>query len=288
MGIEVTTLPWYRMTTLQCGMGDALLVRCGTVNEIREAAKKYPDMHILGGGSNTVGSDKDNITVLRLKCPGNPVEQTGDDKSGLFRIHAAASLAEVVLHLARLGRGGLAALAGIPGTVGGAAAMNAGANGREIAEFITGMEGISLQNGQPWRWQPEHGGFAYRTSPRPSRVAITAITLQLPTVNPEAEINAIMEERKRRAKVTPPGRSAGSVFRNPADAPPAGKLLEAAGCKGLTQGNLSVSAQHANWIVNLTAEAARAADADSLVKIMQEKVLAHSGIKLQCEWKFLP
>ena len=110
--------------------------------------------------------------------------------------------------------------------------------------------------------------------------------LRLRQVEPESEMAAVTAEKQRRARVTPSGFSAGSVFRNPPEAP-AGKMLEEAGCKGLVQGNLMVSCQHANWIVNPTREPASAEDALRLTEIMADKVLASHGVRLQCEWKFI-
>ena len=289
MGIEVSIFPWYRLNTLRCGTGSALLVQCTGAEDIRNAAEKYPGLKIIGGGSNTVGSDRDNIPVLQLKSPENPIEQTGVDADGcaLFNIHAAASFPETIMKLAKLGWGGMAPLSGIPGRIGGAAAMNAGANGAETADFITRMEGVSLQDGGDWLWNRENGGFGYRTSPRPEHVVLTAITIRLKPVAAADEVQAIMAERRRRSRVTPPGHSAGSVFRNPPDAPAAGMLLENAGCKGLTAGRLIVSPHHANWIVNPTGEAAAASDAAELVTVMQRKVAEKNGINLHCEWRFV-
>ena len=166
--------------------------------------------------------------------------------------------------------------------------MNAGANRFEISQFVTAMDGIDIREGTPWSWrkcEENASDWSYRTSPVPKTVLVTSAEFQLESVSPESELMLIQSERQRRKNVTPRGLSCGSVFRNPPEAP-AGKLLEQAGCKGLSVGVFSVSEQHANWIVNLSGRPGRAEDCITLVNEMRRRVEAQTGIVLRTEWRF--
>jgi len=181
----------------------------------------------------------------------------------------------------------MALLSGIPGSLGGACVMNAGANGAEIGSFVVSMRGFSLLDGAPWTWTRRQGGFAYRTSPVPREVLVTSLELELPVCEDKDEYRAaIAAEKKRRREKNPPMASAGSVFKNPGQgAPPAGKLLEECGCKELQRGELMVSPMHANWIVNPNARPASAKDAEWLVAEMQRRVQEKFNITLVPEWR---
>ena len=198
-------------------------------------------------------------------------------------------LRAMILEAAKSGYGGMAALSGIPGTVGGALAMNAGANKSDIGRFVTAMDGIDLRNGAKWHWHRNEANqseeWGYRSSPVPRHVILTTAELHFSRVRPEDELALIELERKRRIEVTPRGLSCGSVFRNPPQAP-AGQLLDQAGCKGLSVGAFSVSEQHANWIVNLTGKEGAAEDCKQLVAEMHHRVREQFGVELTTEWRF--
>ena len=177
-------------------------------------------------------------------------------------------------------------MCGIPGTLGGAVRMNAGANRAEISQFIQEMNGFHLADGSTYCWKKGDGGWAYRTSPVPQGVIITSVTLELPRVETEPELELIRQEKERRAAVTPKGRSAGSTFRNPLPAI-AGILLENAGCKNIRCGNVHVSGQHANWIITEPVDSP-ASEQDYLSVLMQMKqaVFRNHKINLQTELCF--
>ena len=164
--------------------------------------------------------------------------------------------------------------------------MNAGANKTEISQFIREINGIHLSDGSPYLWKEGDGGWAYRISPLPADVMVTSVVLELPSAEPEAELNLIRQEKERRAAVTPKGRSAGSTFRNPVQTV-AGFLLEQAGCKNIRCGNVHVSSQHANWIISETADSP-ASEEDYLSVLMQMKqaVFRNHKINLQTELCF--
>ena len=263
---------WHQLTSLRVG-----LAKCEVVDA------PVPDAHILGAGTNVIGRDEDDGRPV-LCLPPAPAAILPD---GLLAAPAALPLVAAAIYAARAGLGGLAPLSGIPGTLGGAAAMNAGAHGVEIAEFLEWMEGVELATAAPWRWERGDGGFAYRRSPVPQGVVVTRLALRLPAADPDAEKAAIAAEHARRRAVNPQGPSAGSVFANPPGAPPAGKLLEEAGCKGLSVGNLVVSDRHANWILNPGGRPESAAHARELVALLQARVAARFGIALRTEWRWM-
>ncbi len=241
---------------------------------------------VLGRGTNVVGSDSDGLTALRLS-PQRVFAAMTPMGHGHFTVGSAITLSKLLNTLAQQGYGGAAALSGIPGTLGGALAMNAGALGQEIASFVVAMHGLDRRNGRPWIWHAAEGGWGYRTSPVPPEIIVTQAMLRFNPVVPEEEQAQISQERARRRKVTPNGFSAGSVFRNPAPDLPAGKLLELAGCKGMNEGTFTVSEKHANWIVNLSGEGGSAADCRRLADRMAAAVTARCGIALQSEWRWL-
>ena len=179
--------------------------------------------------------------------------------------------------------GGLSALAGIPGTLGGALAMNAGAMGRQIS-FVNHIEAGTGP-------QDRNNGRKHRRRipavPLPATVLALYATVQFQQAEPHTERELLQAEWLRRRSVTPGGASAGSVFCNPEHAPPAGVLLEQAGCKGLSAGVFAVSQQHANWIVNCSRQPGRAEDCMALVEEMRTRVQKMFAIDLRCEWRWV-
>lgn len=278
---------WAKVCSLKAGNGTVLLFEPDTPEELQDilqALEKLP--LILGNGTNLVGSDSaEPMPVLRLgkKKIFGKLSRISENR---FRVGCACHLSQLLRQLAALGFGGLSGLCGIPGTLGGALAMNAGANGQEIALAVESIEGWDICSGQPWLWRREQGGWGYRQSPVPAGVIATQTVLHLQTVDPAAENRLLAAEVQRRIKVTPAGASAGSVFRNPSAENPAGRLLEQAGCKGLSEGVFSVSEQHANWIVNLARIPGSAEDCRKLTQRMQQKVRELFAIDLHCEWRW--
>ena len=162
--------------------------------------------------------------------------------------------------------------------------MNAGALGQEISSNILELRG--LHNEQDGSWRPTASDWEYRHCHLPPKVVLTEVVLQLQESSSEVENALISAELQRRAQVTPRGRSAGSVFRNP-PGQFAGVLLEQCGCKGLSVNNLHVSEQHANWIVKEGNEPGRAMDCRRLVEEMRRRVQKQFGITLETEWRWV-
>ncbi len=279
-------IPWANLSTLRAGVGIVQLLQIQQDEEIFEAIQqsRREGRRLLpvGKGTNLIGSDQElPVTVLSLSA----MRAMDVFDGGKVRVQTGIPLGIFVQNLATQGFGGISALAGIPGSLGGALAMNAGANGCSISEFVTEMHGIHLRSGEEWQWRKGDGGWAYRHSPLPPHVMVTTAVLELQPVDSQEEAERISAEWMRRRRVTPRGLSCGSIFRNPPNAP-AGRLLEEAGCKGLTEGVFSVSQQHANWIVNASGNVGKAEDCRRLMLRLQSMVMERHGICLEAEWRF--
>ena len=278
---------WAKICSLKAGTGSVLLFEPDTPEELQDCLQALgKKLLILGNGTNLVGSDApEPMPVLRLGKKGifGNLSPISDNR---FRVGCACNLSQLLRQLAALGYGGFSGISGIPGTLGGALAMNAGANGQEIGWVVEAIEGVDLRSGHPWLWCLEQGGWGYRQSPIPQGVIATQAVLKMQSVDPAAENRLLGAEVQRRRKVTPTGASAGSVFRNPSAEQPAGRLLEQAGCKGMSEGVFSVSEQHANWIVNLSRAPGSALDCRKLTQRMQQKVREQFAIDLHCEWRW--
>lgn len=282
------TCAWSKVCSLKAGAGKLVLFEPDSIEELLECRQETSgNIFILGNGSNIVGSDATEPSfALRLGKNGCFGEVRNLD-GGFFRVGCACNLPQLLLRLAQQGYGGLSALSGIPGTLGGILAMNAGANGEEISVFVHAIEGFDLCSGDFWHWQRVDGGWSYRQSPIPRSVVALQAVLELRRVAVDDEKNLLAMEHQRRQKSTPKGASAGCVFRNPSSAQPAGRLLEMAACKELSSGVFSVSQQHANWIVNLSYKSGNARDCRILTQLMQERVREKFNIELECEWRWI-
>jgi UDP-N-acetylmuramate dehydrogenase len=193
---------------------------------------------------------------------------------------AGTPLSQVINFAVRPGLAGLEWAAGIPGSVGGAIAMNAGAHGHSMSEVVLWADLMDVA-GSETRVPRAAIGFAYRSArfPRPGFLVEAGLQLRLSSEQAVlAENKRCLEEHKRRL---PFGwGSAGSVFKNPpGDA--AGRLIDAAGLKGTRVGGAEVSGKHANVIVNVGQ--ASAADILELMRLIQERVLAQAGVALEPE-----
>jgi UDP-N-acetylmuramate dehydrogenase len=195
---------------------------------------------------------------------------------------AAALDAVVAEHAAEAGLAGLEFLSGIPGAVGGAIAMNAGAYGGDVAGCLDWAEIVTRQ-GELVRLTPADIGFSYRHSGLPAEsVVVRARFLARP--GDRAAIAARMAEIRASREATQPvrARTGGSTFRNPPGAK-AWELIDAIGARGLTRGGAQVSEKHCNFLLN-TGEAT-AADLEGLGEELRRRVHEASGISLHWEIK---
>ncbi len=231
----------------------------------------------LGLGSNLLVRDGGFAgTVIALKGRLDTITVDGD----VLHTGAGASCARVARQAARAGLTGAAFLAGIPGTLGGALAMNAGAFGGETWPVVRAVRTID-RAGILRRRLPADYQVGYREVTGPTGEWFVGAELQLRSGDVAAEQAAIRGLLERRAATQPTGLpSAGSTFRNP-PGDHAARLIEAAGLKGYRIGGAEVSPKHANFLIN-TGEAT-AADIEALIAHVRDAVERRFGVRLQTE-----
>jgi len=195
---------------------------------------------------------------------------------------AAALDVTVAEHAAAAGLAGLEFLSGIPGTIGGAVAMNAGAYGSDMADILDWAE-IVLRSGETLRLNATELGLSYRHANIPPGGVVTRARLRAKPGD-AANIAARMAEIAASRAATQPvrARTGGSTFANPPDMK-AWELIDAAGCRGLTRGGAQVSELHCNFLLNTGN--ATAADLEGLGEDVRAKVAATSGVTLRWEIK---
>lgn len=233
---------------------------------------------VMGHGSNVVVPDEGvRGLVINLLRMGRWVEFTDEE----VRVGAGYPLSGLVRRTVGRGLAGLEGLAGVPGTVGGALFMNAGAAGQSIGDVTEAVEVATPQGNMVWL-RADEMEFGYRSSrlQREDLVAVS-VRLRLRAAGVDGLESSMGEAIRRRRETQPLDRpSAGSVFKNPAG-DFAGRLSEAAGCKGMRVGGAEVSPRHANFIVNTGS--ATAADVLNLMALVYRRVKDEFGLKLEPE-----
>ncbi len=273
--------PLARHTSYRIGGPADVLVRPDTPAELalvlREAAARGTRVTLLGGGSNMlVGDGGIRGVVVKMGRGFRRVEWRADGA----RAGAAVQLGRLARDCVTHGLAGLEHAEGIPGTVGGALFMNAGAYGGDIAGVVEAIEGLD-GGGRPVTLGRDVLAFTYRRAHLPAGFAVTAVTFRLRPDDPAAVHDRLDGARARRLASQPQGQpSAGSIFKNPRG-DHAGRLIEAAGLKGRRVGGARFSERHANFIVN--DGRARAADVQALMAIAQRAVWERSGVWLEPE-----
>lgn len=241
----------------------------------------------LGSGSNVLADDGDHhYVVLNLSNMKGEVRIEGNRVS----VSAGYSLPRLCIDVSRAGLSGIEGLGGIPGTVGGALWMNAGAYDHEIG---TVTETVRVaRDGKVVEIQGESIQWNYRHTSFKEGELLLGATLRLTPDDPE-RIKARMDEAKGRRLATQPhgSRSAGCFFKNPpASTIGTGKMIDNMGMKGQRRGSAVVSPVHANFIVT-EGENARAEDALALAEEIRERVKREQGIELEYEvelWRAKP
>ncbi len=220
-----------------------------------------------GGFAGTVIATAGVLKALAI------VGNTVDAEVGVY----CSSLAR---KCARAGLTGASFLAGIPGTLGGALAMNAGAHDSETWQLVSHVTTVDRQGVLRQRF-PKDFTVSYRHVDIPEGEWFVSAQLTLAQGDAKIEAAEIKALLKRRNMTQPTNQPcAGSVFRNPEN-DFAGRLIESMGLKGLSMGGASVSAKHANFIVN--DGTATAADIEALIVLVQQKVEQEHGVRLQAE-----
>jgi UDP-N-acetylmuramate dehydrogenase len=246
---------------------------------LKECRESDIDYMIIGNGSNILASDDGyRGVVIRLDGDFRKIALVDDDT---VYCGAGATLAALCKFALNNGLSGLEFAWGIPGSVGGAVFMNAGAYGGEMKDVVYSVNHLT-KNGNPGRTEKDALQFGYRTSVyRQNNAIITGATLKLRKDNPE-DIRARMDDYlgRRSSKQPLEYPSAGSVFKRPAGAY-AGALIEQCGLKGHSHGGAQVSEKHAGFIINKAN--ANANDVKSLIREVQTKVYDETGYNLECE-----
>jgi UDP-N-acetylmuramate dehydrogenase len=282
LGVELQ--PSIALSTLtSLGIGGTTDLLRITKHESIPATLNVLDSHniphkFLGGGSNLLVGDGDlPWMVLQLAKPESDVVIEGN----LAHIDAAADLGRTVTFCAKHDLGGMEGLIGVPGTVGGALRMNAGAYGTQIGSYVTEVKvyraaqrTIEILRGDQISFEYRHTSFA------PDDMML-AVTLSLPS-KPYKEILQGIRicNEKRRASQPMGQKSAGCIFKNPPGVS-AGRMIDELGLKGLSVGDARVSDRHANFFVNAGRASAR--DMLALIADVRSRVENAYGIKLENE-----
>ncbi|UIJ46999.1 UDP-N-acetylmuramate dehydrogenase [Sphingomonas cannabina] len=244
-----------------------------------------PDVPVLpvGVGSNLIVRDGGVPgVVVRLPKAMAKVSVEPGTKEGFRRVRAGgAAMGITVASAARdAGIAGLEFLRGIPGTVGGAVRMNAGAYGRDTSDILVEAT-VVTRDGAIETWPAERLGYTYRHSEIPAGAVVVEALFEGTPGDPQkigAEMDRIAAEREASQPLR--SRTGGSTFKNP-DGDKAWRLIDAAGCRGLRRGDAQVSEKHCNFLLNLGD--ATSADIEALGEEVREKVKAHSGVTLEWE-----
>jgi UDP-N-acetylmuramate dehydrogenase len=235
---------------------------------------------IVGGGSNLLVRDGGvRGAVLHL----GHLDEVRFGDHGLVRAGSGVPLMALIRQTAERGLGGLEGLAGIPGTLGGAVAMNAGAGGRDMASVVRSVLLAGAEGSQ--EWPAAQLSFGYRRSELPPGRVITEVLLQLQPAEPAElleEIAARLQHRHRAQGVGGP--NAGSVFKNP-PRESAWRLIDRAGLRGATVGQAQVSERHCNFIVNRGG--ATAGEVLALIGRVRDEVEGQTGIRLETEVRII-
>lgn len=275
--------PMSKHTSFKIGGNADVYIKVNNLSKLstilKECQASDVDYMILGNGSNLLVSD-DGIRGVVIRLDGDFRKITLLDDTTIF-CGAGATLAYLCKFALNCGLSGLEFAWGIPGTVGGAVFMNAGAYDGEMKDVVHSVSHIS-PSGEIGRTEKENLNFGYRTSVyRSNNMIITGVTLKLKKGNPD-EIRAKMDDYMSRRSTKQPLEypSAGSVFKRP-EGNFAGALIEQCGLKGKTCGGAQVSEKHAGFIINKSNATSK--DVRDLIGEIQKTVSEKTGYSLECE-----
>ena len=236
-------------------------------------------VYVIGAGSNLIVRDGGVPGVtIRLGRGFNEVKIEDGQ-----RIRAGAAMLDVKVarEAQKAGIAGLAFYSGIPGSIGGALRMNGGAYGGETKDVLIEARGVD-RTGKLKIYTNAEMEFSYRHCGVSEDVVFTSALFRGRTGDPAAIATEMAEIKIKREESQPRNRTGGSTFKNP-PGKSAWKLVDEAGCRGLTIGGAQVSPLHSNFLVS--SDSARAADIEMLGETVRERVKAHSGIELEWEIK---
>src|SRR6185503_12705126 len=271
-------------TSLRMGGAADIFVVPQDTDDIRHALmfaeREQLPVAVLGGGNNLLVRDRGiRGVVLKLEgCLGRAEFHGEEAVAG-----AGVSLSSLIREAAALNLGGIECLVGIPATIGGALAMNAGTADGSIGDFVSAVYYLH-PDGTLGEFKPG-SGTTYRSFNAPAGSVLVGCRLQLHR-RPLPEIQKDIKQRLKVKKSTQPLAlaSAGFVWKNPGNEL-ATRLIEKAGLKSKRINGAEISAKHANFIVNRGG--AMAADVLALMELTQERVHAHDGVRLEPEIRII-
>ncbi len=277
-------VPMNTMTTFHIGGPAAIIAEPSSPEELLRALCAADSLeipcHIMGNGSNTLVSDKGYLGLII---------RVGDRMAGIscsgckLRVGAGALLSSVAKAALSYGLMGLEWANGIPGTIGGAAAMNAGAYGGEMSQVITEITGLKQR--MLTRVKPVKSDFSYRSSSfTPDEWVVSGVELTLERDDGFCARRMAEYAVRRRERQPLDSPSAGSIFKRPKGYY-AGALIEQAGLKGARVGGAEVSQKHAGFIINKGG--ATCGDVLKLIELIQKRVYENSGVLLETEVKVI-
>jgi UDP-N-acetylmuramate dehydrogenase len=251
------------------GAGTNLLVKDGGIDGIVVSLKAFRNVEVIR-----------NIERFALHhMPGDEQE----DSVALY-VESGKPLGGLVDFAGRKGFSGIEALAGIPGTFGGALFMNTGSFGTEIKDVVISVAFMNM-NGDIVILEKDRLKFSYRELHVPDNALILSGNIVLKRSSPESVVRRVKDYIKEKQQKQPLRESsAGCVFKNP-EGEAAGKLIDDAGCKGMTVGGAEVSTIHANYFINRGKASAR--DFLDLMERVNKKVGESSGVELKPEIKII-
>jgi UDP-N-acetylmuramate dehydrogenase len=278
-------LPLGPLTTYRVGGAAALSVEASSIGDLRRvagatAATGLPTL-VVGKGSNLLVADAGFPGIAVLLGPAF----AGVDVDGTVVVAGgAASLPVVARRTVRAGLTGFEWAVGVPGSIGGAVRMNAGGHGSDMAAWLVEVREVDLATGDETTVDAAGLDLGYRRSSVAPHQVVVAATLALSPGDPAAGERELTEIVAWRRANQPGGQNAGSVFTNP-PGDSAGRLIDAAGCKGLRLGSAEVSTKHANFV---QADAGGSADdVRALMESIRRRVFEHSGVDLQPETRLV-
>jgi UDP-N-acetylmuramate dehydrogenase len=282
-----------KRTTLRLGgqgMAELLLETARDFDRLQGELEREGGIPISWGqGSNILARDGDQPLVLVTPVLRGPRVEKSSEETVLVRSGAGVRMAGLLSWCAGQGLSGLEKLAGIPGNLGGAVGMNAGSFGVQMSDALSRVRVWTQADGLVWL-NPEEWQTGYRSFSLPGRsgfYVIAEVELELAKAAPDMVRKTLRETYFRKKQAQPVAtKTCGCVFKNPPGEKPAGWLLEQSGFKGKSNGGVSFSEMHANFLVH-TGEGT-SGQALELIEEARDSVRQNFGIELELEVKVVP
>ncbi len=274
-------------TTYRVGGRARLLVTVANPSDLEELGPLLLETGLpivaLGNGSNLLVEDGEHqIAAVRLDGEFTSLAWSDEGADVVVEAGGALDLPVAARRLASEGIVGFEWAVGVPGTFGGAVAMNAGGHGDDVAGSIT--EAAIWRAGETSRWSKDRLALGYRTSALEAGDLVVSARLALRRGDAASARERVSEIVKWRRENQPGGANGGSVFRNP-PGDSAARLLDEVGAKGLRHGSARVSEKHANFIQ--ADDGGSANDVFALIGILRDRVAERTGVTLESEHRFV-